>query len=599
MEDLYMKKKAGSKNSIRKQIIAGYSRIILLMFFVVVLVIASLVQVRRDYLIVSRNRDNQASTQAALTKHYEWLEMLNESIQVGLTFQGSLDHNTCLLGKWIAGISESDLSDADISNALESIRLPHQQMHEMVSDILELAKTDKDAAYDQYLSKIKPLVNEVISGLDVISNRYQAIADQTAEQLEKLIFVMLIICVVGTLLGLGVSAFYGNRSSKQISEPIIAVAQWSERLSMGADHIDFDPHILQDNKDNEIGTMIHSFQKMVESIHENVQVVKRLAQGDMTVFVNIRSKEDALGDNLYHLVQSNDFMLAKIIKIGLSVTTGSRQIADASQILADAAMQQTAAVQELTDAMEETRRLVGQNREETDHATKLSRSIREDVQDSNKKMAQLVKSVDDINESSQKIAKVIKLIDDIAFQTNILALNAAVEATRAGEAGKGFAVVADEVRMLALKSAQAANDSKNLIETTIRVTQDGSRISSEAFDTFQHIVVDLDQITDIIVRMSQYSARQEEAISNIHTQIECIQDSITSYTAVSEEAVATSHEMRDDAKLLEDEMNRFNLRQRQMGRAYIPPEKQDDEEFIREANENYQKAFQQRKDIII
>ena len=130
---------------------------------------------------------------------------------------------------------------------------------------------------------------------------------------------------------------------------------------MGADQVKFDAHMLAENKDNEIGSMIRSFQKMVESIQENVRVVQRLAQGDMTVFVNVRSKEDTLGDNLYHLVQSNDFMLAKIIKIGLSVASGSRQIADASQILADTAMQQTAAVQELTDAMEETRGLVRQN----------------------------------------------------------------------------------------------------------------------------------------------------------------------------------------------------------------------------------------------
>ena len=66
--------------------------------------------------------------------------------------------------------------------------------------------------------------------------------------------------------------------------------------------------MLNGNEDNEIGSMIRSFQRMVESIQENVRVVKRLAEGDMTVFVNIRSHEDSLGKNLYHLVQSNDFM---------------------------------------------------------------------------------------------------------------------------------------------------------------------------------------------------------------------------------------------------------------------------------------------------
>ena len=125
------------------------------------------------------------------------------------------------------------------------------------------------------------------------------------------------------------------------------MAEWSERLSDGADQIEFDSSVLNGNEDNEIGSMIRSFQRMVESIQENVRVVKRLAEGDMTVFVNIRSHEDSLGKNLYHLVQSNDFMFAKIIKIAMSVASASQHIANASQTLADSAARQADAVNEL------------------------------------------------------------------------------------------------------------------------------------------------------------------------------------------------------------------------------------------------------------
>ena len=585
-----MKKRS---NSIRKQIMLGYSRIILVVFLLVALLLVSLFLIRRDYRAVSRSQDNRASTQAALAKHYEWLELFSESLQDGSTFQGSLDHNTCLLGQWIAGVNKSDLSNPSIARSFENIQDPHEQMHTLAAGIVQLAKSDQEAAYNQFIRDVKPLVSDVILGLEDIASGYQKIAVQTSAQLEQLIFIMLIVCVVGVLIGLGLAAFYGNRSAKQISGPVTAVAQWTERLSMGSTQIEIDRKLLEDNEGNEIGAMIHSFQKMVDSIQENVRVVQRLAQRDMTVFVNIRSDEDSLGNNLYHLVQSNDFMLAKIIKIGLSVAESSRQIADASQVLADTAMQQSAAVQEVTDSMDVTRDLVQQNSEEMENATKISETIRQNVRESNEKMSLLVQSVDDINKSSHKIANVIKLIDDIAFQTNILALNAAVEAARAGEAGKGFAVVADEVRMLALKSAEAANESKKLIEATIHATEDGSKTSVAAFETFQHIVTNLDRITVIISGMSDSSEKQKDAISNIHTQIARIQESITSNAAVSEEAVATSHEMRDDAKLLEDEMKQFNLRQRQIGRAYIPPEKSDDMELIRQANENYQKATQQ------
>ena len=588
-----MKKK--KINSIRKQILSGYRHVILVMCLLVAVSLISLIQISRNYRVVSNNRDNQAATQSALAKHYEWLEMYNESIVNGTEFKGSLDYNTCLLGQWLSGVSDSDLSDTVIRTALDETQEPHQKMHTLASEILELAANDQTAAYKRFNEELKPLTEKVIQGLDKISTQYKEIANQASEKMDRLIFIMIVLNIVCALVGFIVAIFYGTRSARQISRPITAVAEWSEKLSVGADEIDFDQQVLKGNEDNEIGSMIQSFQRMVDSIHENVEVVKRLAQGDMTVFVNIRSQEDSLGRNLYHLVQSNDFMFARIIEIAMSVATASQNIANASQTLADTASKQVVAINELNSSTDETRELVRQNGVEVQHATDLSHSILQDMQDSNAKMGLLVESVDEINKSSQKIANVIKLIDDIAFQTNILALNAAVEAARAGEAGKGFAVVADEVRVLALKSADAANESKQLIEATMRATKDGSQTSSEAFETFQHVVDDLDSIIETVNRISDSSQKQEDAISRIHEQVEFINESITSNLSVNEEAAAASAEMREDARLLEEEMNQFNLRQRKMGHAYIPPEKRGDEEFIRQANENYQKALKTGK----
>lgn len=588
-----MKKK--KINSIRKQILSGYRHVILVMCLLVAVSLISLIQISRDYRVVSNNRDNQAATQSALAKHYEWLEMYNESIVNGTEFKGSLDYNTCLLGQWLSGVSDSDLSDTVIRTALDETQEPHQKMHTLASEILELAETDQEAAYKKFNEELKPLTEKVIQGLDKISSQYKDIANRASEKMDSLIFIMIVLNIVCALVGFMIALFYGTRSAKQISRPITAVAEWSEKLSVGADEINFDQQLLKGNEDNEIGSMIQSFQRMVDSIHENVEVVKRLAQGDMTVFVNIRSQEDSLGRNLYHLVQSNDFMFARIIEIAMSVATASQNIANASQMLADTASKQVVAINELNSSTDETRELVKQNGVEVQHATDLSHSILQDMQDSNAKMGLLVESVDEINKSSQKIANVIKLIDDIAFQTNILALNAAVEAARAGEAGKGFAVVADEVRVLALKSADAANESKQLIEATMRATKDGSQTSSEAFETFQHVVDDLDSIIETVNRIADSSQKQEDAISRIHEQVEFINESITSNLSVNEEAAAASTEMREDARLLEDEMNQFNLRQRKMGHAYIPPEKRGDEEFIRQANENYQKALKTGK----
>lgn len=84
-------------------------------------------------------------------------------------------------------------------------------------------------------------------------------------------------------------------------------------------------------------------------------------------------------------------------------------------------------------------------------------NIREQIQDTAKRIKRL-------GESSQEIGDIVSLIDDIADQTNILALNAAIQASMAGDAGRGFAVVADEVQRLAERSSAATRQ----IETLVR-----------------------------------------------------------------------------------------------------------------------------------
>jgi len=83
-------------------------------------------------------------------------------------------------------------------------------------------------------------------------------------------------------------------------------------------------------------------------------------------------------------------------------------------------------------------------------------------------------AITEITRTREETEKIIKTIDEIAFQTNLLALNAAVEAARAGEAGAGFAVVADEVRNLAMRAAEAAKNTSNLIENTITAIKKGN-----------------------------------------------------------------------------------------------------------------------------
>lgn len=588
-----MKKTA--KNSLKNQISSGYITIVAMMLVLFLALLAYLYVIYNSYQDVAENRSDQSSTQEAVAAHYQWVENLSSSIQTGQAFTGSLDPATCSLGKWVGSIESHELLDPQVKATLAKIITPHNEIHQQAKSILELQKTNKDAAYIEYTAEIKPKVLAVTAELSAISNRYKEVADEASLRLNSVlrwaIGTGIFLAVVATI----AAYLFAKSITNKISLPIAAVADWSKKLSLGIDNLEFDTTEIDRHEDNEIGQMMQSFQTMALSIRDNVRVVKRVADGDMTAFVTIRSTEDSLGKNLYRMVQTNDLMFSTILHIAQRVVLGSQQISQVSEALAANASIQADSVHMLSDRINNAARLAADNASKAIVASDISNQIKEHIKRNTEKIDLMVISAREIQQASHEISAVIKTIDDIAFQTNILALNAAVEAARAGEAGRGFTVVASEVRVLALRSAQAAASTKLMIENTISKSQAGSKVSAETAETFQEIVASVNRIIDMVMEISTASNTQRSEIENVRVEIGQITQAATANAASSQESAASSVEMNHHAETLKQEMSKFNLRQRQFGHAYIPPEKKDDINFVKEANENYRKAMQNGK----
>ena len=469
----------------------------------------------------------------------------------------------------------------------EAIAL-HEELH-------KIAAQAKDADAEQATELVNSLTNTYME----FSSRMNAVSDYYIERegLNYSGFVIMInFCIiVNTLLAIltpRIIRKVSKKLSQTIAEPINAVAEWAADLAMGSDELNFE-NAHTDLE--EISQMIEAFEAMAKNIQENVHVVQRVAEGDMTAFVNIRSSKDSLSKNLYKMVQTNDLMFNEITQIAQEVAYGADDIANASNSLAQSCTNQVHSIADFKVAGEETAKLLNENVELIAKSKNLSDEIKQEVALSNTKMQQLLKAMDDITESSDKIFAVIKTIEDIASQTNLLALNASIEAARAGELGKGFAVVAGEVGNLAAQSAKAVVESRQLIEDTIQKAAIGNKITNETSDTFKKIVKSIDEIYVCNDEMTDAGMRQKEQLGVIETDIQTISDAVDSNAAISEETAASCDLLNNSAESLRLAMSKFNLRKREPGKAYIPPEKQGDEEFKKLAQHNYDEAVKEGK----
>ena len=168
--------------------------------------------------------------------------------------------------------------------------------------------------------------------------------------------------------------------------------------------------------------------------------------------------------------------LAGIDDAARQVATAANEVASSSNSLAEDAGHQAASLEETSSALEEISSMTKANAENATKAEATTSASKKGMTQTNESMGELMEAMNEIAEAGGEISKIVKSIDEIAFQTNLLALNAAVEAARAGEAGAGFAVVADEVRALAIRAADAAGNTQELIELTVNRIEKGSEL---------------------------------------------------------------------------------------------------------------------------
>lgn len=447
------------------------------------------------------------------------------------------------------------LSGQDLSGCFDNFK---SSTYELIS-LIEAGDTKSAASY--YETTFNDVSEVLADALNATGDQSDADAEG---QYSSSIWVRMLVSallIVISVISFVIVMILGKRLKKNIIQPLSELERAAESIAAGNLHIQ-----INYEADDEMGHVAECLRNAIavtaSCIEEIDARMSDMAEGNF----DIAFTREFIGDfknirlSLEHFTSQMSESISAIEQVADQVTNGSVQISGAASNLADGTTEQAGVVEELAATVSDITQKISANAQNAAEISKEVDNMSREISHSNEKMQDVVSAMDSISEISQEIHKIIDSIDQIASQTNLLALNASIEAARAGEAGRGFAVVADQVTVLANQSAEAAKNSAQYIEASLKAVVNGKQIADQAAAKLDGAAAEADTITGHVNSIASASNDQAEAVRQIDTGVSQIAQSVENNAAMAEESSASSEELTNQAQTLRELIHHFRLK---------------------------------------
>ena len=476
--------------------------------------------------------------------------------------------NRVLFEQYFAEIENTIVSEDgrktydEISSELDTYwKLDQQIMDLGATTDRELCKQAQDIA----LADLAPAYNSIYTKLESLLNVKVTEGNRISRSLTATALILAIAIVAVIVISLILSTRIGRNIAKGIASPLGKLGQRLKTFSTG----DLTSPFPMVETGDEVEHMEKDATEMANNlniiIHDISVVLGEMAGGNYAVKSNYSEKYTGDFQKLYESMRGlRDQMVETLTSIGevsSQVSSGSGDLADASQVLAEGATEQTNAVMELHATISEITNTMEKSAQSADESYAKAQLYADKADNSREEMNSMMAAMERINAASNRIGDIISEIESIASQTNLLSLNASIEAARAGESGRGFAVVADQIRVLANQSAKAAVDTRELIEGSIREVYEGNRAAENVAAAIGSVVDGIKQIADFSKNLKTMVDDQTEAMRQAEKGINQISEVVQSNAATAQEASATSQELSAQATILNGLIGQFSLKE--------------------------------------
>ena len=496
------------------------------------------IQLVGKYILWSMTTDDTGSTQSYLNSAQKYADQVGKNVT---TLKKSFHDKKKV---------------AELKDAIEELKKQR-------AAVVELAKRNKN---DEALALFNSDYNDATEKLqDILVDIGKVASAEAKSQYTSARVTGLVSIILMILIGAGTVAFstvIRTTITGIMLKPIQELEGAAEKLKAGQ----LDVEINYESPD-ELGKLAGNFRQACKTLEVIVQdtsyLLGEMAEGNFNVssnnpqiyIGNFRQQYESISKLKHELSDT----LTQINEASEQVASGSGQLAGGAQALAEGATDQAGAVEELTATVESVSGIAESSAESASGAYQMVRTAVEQADQSREELQALTNAMERISSTSQEIQNIIGSIEEIASQTNLLSLNASIEAARAGEAGKGFAVVADQIGKLAGDSAQAAVNTRDLIEKSLQEIENGNQITEKTVAALNKILESMNDFANAVKGASESSTEQANMLKQIEQGIEQISSVVQSNSAAAEETSATSQELSAQSEGLKNLVGRFKL----------------------------------------
>ena len=559
MEEFYRKLKVGTKLKY------AFTTVIVTLAIAVVVSLVSIVKMNVDTYKFYKEAYANSTLQMEIRKDIQLVgkyilwSMTTDDASSTQSYSNLAQKYADQVGKNVTALEKSYNDKKKVAELKDAI----EELKKQRAAVIELAKRNKNdealALFNSDYNDATEKIQDILVDIGKVASA-DAKSQYTSARVTGIVSIILMI-----LIGAGTVAF-SNVIRTTITgimlKPIQELEGAAEKLKAGQ----LDVEINYDSPD-ELGKLAGNFRQACKTLEVIVQdtsyLLGEMAEGNFNVssnnaqiyIGNFRQQYESISKLKHELSDT----LTQINEASEQVASGSGQLAGGAQALAEGATDQAGAVEELTATVESVSGIAESSAESASGAYQMVRTAVEQADQSREELQALTNAMERISSTSQEIQNIIGSIEEIASQTNLLSLNASIEAARAGEAGKGFAVVADQIGKLAGDSAQAAVNTRDLIEKSLQEIENGNQITEKTVAALNKILESMNDFANAVKGASESSTEQANMLKQIEQGIEQISSVVQSNSAAAEETSATSQELSAQSEGLKNLVGRFKL----------------------------------------